>query len=160
MPGLDIVRASADDIPAVMAVGFTPAGLAFMPLLRAALEASWDRLTAHDAIEQPGNPALGQCYPTARVVQHYFPATEIIKGTVWTGQADETHFWNGLRVGDAWHHFDLSWQQFPAGSLVREFTMLDRHHLGDGDVTLQRVDLLLRRVRAYLEHHYRRPGAA
>lgn len=83
-----------------------------MPRLREALEASWDRQTAYGGIEHTGNPALGQCYPTTRVVQHYYTATEIIKGTVWTGQSDETHFWNGLRTGDDWYHIDLSWQQF------------------------------------------------
>ena len=63
-----------------------------MPRLGEALEAFWDRQTAYGRIEQAGNPALGQCNPTARVVQHYCPATEIIKGTVWTGQGEETHF--------------------------------------------------------------------
>lgn len=50
----------------------------YMLALREALEASWDRQTAYGAVEQAGNPALGQCYPTSRVVQHYYPATEII----------------------------------------------------------------------------------
>lgn len=122
----------------------------FMLRLREALEASWDRLTAYGAIEQAGNPALGQCYPTARVVQHYYPATEIIKGKVWTGSSEEIHFWNGLPVADAWYHVDFSWGQFPAGSAVREFVVLDRRHLGDSDATLERCALLLNRVEAYL----------
>jgi hypothetical protein len=75
--------------------------------LREALEASWDKQTAYGAIEQAGNPALSQCYPTARVVQHYYPATEIIKGKVWTGKSEEIHFWNGLSIGDTWYHIDL-----------------------------------------------------
>jgi hypothetical protein len=41
----------------------------FMLRLREALEASWDGLTAYGATEKAGNPALGQCYPTAWVVQ-------------------------------------------------------------------------------------------
>ena len=81
----------------------------FMLRLREALEASWDRQTAYRAVEQAGNPALGQCYQTSRVVQHYYPATEIIKGKVWTGESEEIHFWNGLPVGDEWYHIDLSW---------------------------------------------------
>jgi hypothetical protein len=58
----------------------------FMLCLREALAASWDKRTAYLEVEQAGNPALGQCYPTSRVVQHYYPETEIIKGKVWTGK--------------------------------------------------------------------------
>ncbi|HTP91017.1 MAG TPA: hypothetical protein VMJ52_04740 [Xanthobacteraceae bacterium] len=123
----------------------------FMLRLREALEASWDGQTAYGALEQAGNPALGQCYPTCRVVQHYFPATEIIKGKVWTGESEEIHFWNGLRVGDEWYHIDLSWRQFPVGSVVREFVALDRHDLGDSEATIQRCALLLKRVEDYLD---------
>lgn len=50
--------------------------------IREALEASWDEKTSYLAVKQEGNPALGQCYPTSRVVQHFFPETEIIKGKV------------------------------------------------------------------------------
>ena len=123
----------------------------FMLRLREALEASWDGQTAYGALEQAGNPALGQCYPTCRVVQHYYPATEIIKGKVWTGESEEIHFWNGLRVGDEWYHIDLSWRQFPVGSVVREFVALDRHDLGDSEATIQRCALLLKRVEDYLD---------
>jgi len=122
----------------------------FMLRLREALEASWDRLTAYGAVEEIGNPAFGQCYPTARVVQHYYPATEIIKGRVWTGEREEIHFWNGLAVGAEWYQIDFSWDQFPAGSVVREFVALDRQNLGDSEATLERCALLLRRVEAYL----------
>jgi hypothetical protein len=118
----------------------------FMLRLRSALEASWDRQTAYRAVEQVGNPALGQCYPTSRVVQHFYPETEIIKGKVWTGSSEEIHFWNGLAVGAIWYHIDLSWQQFPAGSVVRDFVVLDRHDLGDSESTIQRCTLLLQRV--------------
>ena len=37
--------------------------------LAIALEASWDHLTAYRGVVCAGNPALGQCYPTSRVVQ-------------------------------------------------------------------------------------------
>jgi hypothetical protein len=117
--------------------------------LREALEASWDGQTAYEASEQVGNPALGQCYPTSRVVQHYYPATEILKGKVWTGKSEEIHFWNGLPVGDKWYHIDLSWQQFPTGSVVKEFVVLDRQHLGDSEAAIQRCALLLKRVEGY-----------
>jgi hypothetical protein len=128
---------------------FTP-DLGFMLRLREALAASWDGQTAYGAIEQAGNPALGQCYPTARVVQHYYPATEILKGTVWTGATEEIHFWNALPVGDTWYHIDFSWDQFPRGSVVRDFVILDRHNLADSAATLERCALLLDRVGAYL----------
>jgi hypothetical protein len=54
--------------------------------LREALEASWDKQTAYQNVEQAGNRAYGQCYPTSRVMQHFYPAAEIIKGKVWTGE--------------------------------------------------------------------------
>ena len=119
--------------------------------LREALEASWDKQTSYQAAEQAGNPAFGQCYPTSRVVQHYYPATEIIKGMVWTGQNEEIHFWNSLQIGQDWYHIDLSWQQFPSGSVVQEFAVLDRGSLGDSEATIQRCALLLKRVQTYLE---------
>jgi hypothetical protein len=118
--------------------------------LREALEVSWDRQTAYAGVEQAGNPALGQCYPTARVVQHYFPATEILKGVVWTGEREEVHFWNGLVAGREWFHIDLSWRQFPLGSAVRDFVVLDRRDLVDSGATVQRCALLLERVESYL----------
>ena len=122
----------------------------FMLRLREALEASWDRETSYRQVEREGNPAFGQCYPTSRVVQHYFPGTEIIKGIVHTSDGDHDHFWNGLRVGGDWVHIDLSWQQFPAGSIVGKYVVLDRDELGDSEVTVERCALLLRRVEAYL----------
>ena len=126
----------------------------FMLRLREALEASWDGQTAYGVVEQGRNPALGQCYPTSRVVQHYYPATEIIKGKIWTGESEAIHFWNGLPVGTDWYHIDLCWQQFPAGSVVREFVVLDRQNLGDTEATFQRCALLLKRVEAYFRNLY------
>jgi len=119
--------------------------------IREALEASWDEKTSYLAVKQKGNPALGQCYPTSRVVQHFFPETEIIKGKVWNGKEVEVHFWNGLSVNGELYHIDLSWQQFPAGSSVREFEILDRHSLNDSALTVRRCELLLERVNKYLE---------
>ena len=125
--------------------------LDFMLCLREALAASWDKRTAYLEVEQAGNPALGQCYPTSRVVQHYYPETEIIKGKVWTAEKADVHFWNGLHVGDNWYHIDLSWQQFPAGSIVQEFVIIERQELHDSEATVQRCALLLKRVDDYLE---------
>ena len=122
----------------------------FMLRLRSALEASWDRQTAYGAVEQAGNPALGQCYPTSRIVQHFYPSTEIVKGKVWTGSSEEIHFWNCLCVGNELYHIDLSWQQFPAGSVVTEFVILDREDLGDGETSVQRCALLLERVQRHM----------
>jgi hypothetical protein len=118
----------------------------FMIRLREALVASWDKRTAYLEVEQTGNPALGQCYPTSRAVQHYYPETEIVKGKVSTGKPLEVHFWNGLRLGDDWYHIDLTWQQFPAGSIIQEFAIVKREELNDSDATMERCALLLKRV--------------
>ena len=123
-----------------------------LPRLREALEASWDEKTSYLAVKEKGNPALGQCYPTSRVVQHFFPETEIVKGRVWNGKEIETHFWNVLKVKDDLYHIDLTWQQFPQGSKVRKYTILDRNKLGDSEPTLKRCELLLERVNNYLQN--------
>lgn len=122
----------------------------FMLRLREALTASWDKRTAYMEVEQGGNPALGQCYPTSRTVQHYYPMTEIIKGKVWTGKTIEVHFWNGLRVGDEWYHVDLTWQQFPPSSVIQEFGVIERQELNDSVATKIRCALLLKRVNDYI----------
>jgi hypothetical protein len=114
--------------------------------LAAALETSWDRRTAYGGVAEPGNPALGQCYPTSRVVQFFYPQTEIACGEVWTGSGTECHFWNVSGSGDAAEWIDLTWQQFPPRSRVRHFRLLDRHRLGDSPPTVERCALLLRRV--------------
>lgn len=123
-----------------------------LPRLREALEASWDEKTSYLAVKEKGNPALGQCYPTSRVVQHFFPETEIVKGRVWNGKEIETHFWNVLKVKGDLYHIDLTWQQFPQGSKVRKYTILDRNKLGDSEPTLKRCELLLERVNNYLQN--------
>ena len=126
----------------------------FMLRLREALEASWGTDTSYMSAYQAGNPALGQCYPTCRVVQHYYPKTEIIRGIVRTGgQRDDVHFWNGLRYGNDWYHIDLSWQQFPSAAKVTDFVVLDRHNLNDTAATVTRVSLLLERVGEHLGEH-------
>jgi hypothetical protein len=61
-------------------------------LIREALEASWDHKTSYLGVNQKGNIALGQCYPTSRVVQHFFPETEVVKGKVRNGNKIEVHF--------------------------------------------------------------------
>ena len=114
--------------------------------LRAAIEASWDSRTAYLGACRPGNPALGQCYPTARVVQWFFPHLEIASGEVDTGSALEWHFWNVDPEGDPLVHVDLTWQQFGQGAKVRHFKILDRHALGDSPPTIERCRLLLERV--------------
>lgn len=119
--------------------------------IREALEASWDEQTSYLAVKQLGNPALGQCYPTSWVIQHFFPATEIIKGHIWTGKDLEVHFWNGLQIDNTLYHLDLTWHQFPAGSSVRDFEILDRHTLNDSVSTTHRCELLLERVVRYME---------
>jgi hypothetical protein len=123
--------------------------------LRSALEASWDRRTAYGEVFQPGNPALGQCYPTSRVVQWFFPNLEIASGEVDTGSALEAHFWNVDPTPTPARHIDLTWEQFAEGSKVVRFRLLDRHALHDSPSTIARCQLLLDRVLFRLG----RPGA-
>lgn len=121
-----------------------------LPQLREAIEVSWGVDTAYLQAQEKDNPALGNCYPTSRVVQHFFPQTEIVEGTVWTGKAAEKHFWNLLVVDGVEYHIDLTWQQFPNGSVVKEYKIRDRETLGDSEATVKRVELLLGRVNRYL----------
>jgi hypothetical protein len=118
--------------------------------LREALEASWSAETSYRGVVQPGNPAYGQCYPTARVVQHFFPDAEVVEGEVWTGDDVDAHFWNVVVRDGALVHVDLSWSQFPAGSSVRAHAIRDRSTYGDGPETVRRVETLLGRVTARL----------
>jgi len=117
--------------------------------LARALRASWDSQTAYQGAVVPGNPAFGQCYPTSRVVQWFYPEYEIAKGEVWTGTCIETHFWN-VRGGDNSEWLDLSWAQFLPGSIVRHYVILDRSALNDSEGTTERCRLLLERVRCHL----------
>jgi hypothetical protein len=119
--------------------------------LREALEASWSPRTSYGAVWEPGNPALGQCYPTTRVVQHFFPASEIVKGVVRTPVRDEVHFWSELPAGSDTVAIDLTWQQFPPGSVVTAREVLDRDDLGDSPPTVARCALLLADVERFLQ---------
>jgi hypothetical protein len=92
-----------------------------MVQVREALERSWDAETAYERTFRLGVPALGQCYPTARVLQMLFATLEIVEGTVWTGMKSEKHFWNLLAVDRMEYHLDLTWQQFPPESEVRDW---------------------------------------
>ena len=121
-----------------------------LPILTFALEASWDHLTSYQGATCPGNPAYGQCYPTSRVVQWFYPEYEIAKGEVWTGTSVEQHFWNVRGIGQHAEWLDLSWKQFPAGSVVRHYSLLDRNSLGDSERARERCALLLQRVQSYL----------
>ncbi len=118
--------------------------------LRSALESSWDSQTSYRGISKAGSPAYGQCYPTARVVQYYLPQTEILQGSVWTGASEETHFWNGMKVDSDWQHIDLTRDQFPAGSFIQKFSVLERRDIVDSESTQKRFALLLQRVRVLL----------
>ncbi len=119
--------------------------------LREALEASWSSDTSYGGMETAGNPARGQCYPTARVVQHFYPKTEVVEGEVWTGEDVEAHFWNVVTNDGALLHLDLTWSQFPTGSSVRTYAVRDRSGFDDGPETVRRVETLLGRVTAWLD---------
>ena len=119
--------------------------------LRTALETSWDEKTSYQAVKKEGNPSLGQCYPTTWLLQQYFPELEIVKGIVWNGKEEETHFWNLLEANGTSYYIDLTWQQFPPGSYVKSFKVLDRNKLGDGPSTIERCNILKSRVEMFLE---------
>jgi hypothetical protein len=119
-------------------------------VLREAFEACWDYKTSYLEVSEKGNPALGQCYPTSRVTQFFFPNFEIAEGQVWTGKSTEKHFWNVLEVDGVRYHIDFTWQQFLHGSVVKNFRIRDRATLGDSQRTVDRVELLHERVKAYL----------
>ena len=114
--------------------------------LKEAIETSWRPDTAYGGVERVGNPALGQCYATARVVQHFFPELDVARGEVCTGSTIETHYWNVRSADDGWEHLDLSWSQFPAGSTMTRFEVLDRSVYNDSAATVLRCKLLLNRV--------------
>jgi hypothetical protein len=122
-----------------------------LPRLSSALEASWDRRTAYLGACRPGNPALGQCYPTSRVVQWFFPRLEIACGEVDTGSGFEAHFWNVDPACSPAEHVDLTWRQFAPGSKRGRFKILDRGALNDTPPTVARCKLLLSRVLIKLE---------
>jgi hypothetical protein len=121
-----------------------------LPRLRSALESSWSPFTAYREAYEPGNPALGQCYPTARVVQWFFPRFDIVAGEVDTGSNVEAHFWNMDQALESAERIDLTWQQFPAGSRILKSRVLDRRSLGDSPPTVLRCRALLQRVLAQL----------
>lgn len=120
--------------------------------LRHALEASWRADTAYRFVSEPGNPALGQCYVTSRVVQHYFPEAELAEGEVTTPSGTEWHFWNVFTIGEQQIHVDLTWQQFPQGSSVKKWEIRPRHTYNDSQPTIERFERLLQRVQQNLQH--------
>ena len=83
-------------------------------------------------------------------MQWFYPEYEIAKGLVWTGSTAEQHFWNVRGAGEGADVLDLSWDQFPPGSVVRDFVLLDRNALGDSPETVERCELLLHRVLSHL----------
>ena len=83
-------------------------------------------------------------------MQFFYPEVEIARGDVWTGSSTECHFWNIRGSGKDAEWIDLSWKQFPPGSAVQRFRLLDRRHLGDSPPTVERCALLLRRVLSHL----------
>ena len=119
--------------------------------LRTALEESWRPDTANLGVNVKGNPALGQCYPSSRVIQFFFPESEIAEGIVITPSSTaDKHFWNVFKVDDKDVPVDFTWQQFPPHSYVKSWKIRDRNHLNDSEPTIQRVNLLLERVKHQL----------
>lgn len=110
-----------------------------------ALEHAWQPDTAYQEVVVEGNPAYGQCYPTARLVQLLLPEAELVHGWVRTGDRLDEHYWNQLS-GHRPIDIDLTWQQFGYGAEVVECKILDRSFLNDSAATLRRCDLLHTRM--------------
>ena len=121
--------------------------------IRQALEHSWDEKTSYQMVRQKGNPALGQCYPTARLIQLFFPEVEIVEGEVEVGSSIEKHFGNLLVKDSAELHINLTWQQFPDSAKVKSWWVRERETLGDSQETFDRVQLLFNRVDDRLVGH-------
>ncbi|HJP80984.1 MAG TPA: hypothetical protein VJ841_01145 [Candidatus Saccharimonadales bacterium] len=121
-----------------------------MLMLRRAIELSWKSDTAYHQVEEVGNPALGQCYVSSRVVQAYFPEVELAQGEVLAAGKIEKHFWNVFQVNGEFIHVDLTWSQFPVGSKVMNWAIRDRETYNDSPPTIERVETLLRRVQEVL----------
>ena len=62
----------------------------------------------------------------------------------------DKHFWNVFKVDDKDVPVDFTWQQFPTHSYVKSWKIRDRNHLNDSEPTIQRVNLLLERVKHQL----------
>ena len=120
--------------------------------LREAIEKSWNKDTAYGGSFDPSNPSLGQCYVSSWVVQYFFPEFEIYEGQVDTGKQDEKHFWAELRHAGDNIVLDLTWQQFPGGSHIKERKHRDRKTLNGSEDSIRRRELLLSRVKEYLGH--------
>ena len=118
--------------------------------MRVALEASWDEKTSYQMAVREDYPAFGQCYPTSRVIQFFCPEVEIVEGEVWTGESIEKHFWNLLVTDGVERHIDLTWNQFPEGSEVKNWRVRERESLRDGQNTVDRVSLLFERVSRHI----------
>jgi hypothetical protein len=118
--------------------------------LARSLRASWDELTAYQGKFDPANPSAGQCYPTSRVVEWFYPDYEVVRGEVLTQAGIEQHFWN-VRVGsvDA-QKIDLSWDQFPPASTIVRFEFLFSNAFADSAGTQGRCLLLLTRALRHL----------
>ncbi len=123
--------------------------------LREALSCSWSKDTAYLGVSEENNPSLGNCYPTSRVVQFYFPNTEIVEGRVLTPAGEEKHFWNMIVVDGVEYHVDLTWQQFPPNSRVISYKIRDRNFFNDGEDATRRVELLKERVHDFLAREQR-----
>ena len=121
-----------------------------MTRLRYAIEASWEPAIASFEQDEPGNPALGQCYPTSWLMQQYFPELEIVEGRVITPKGEEKHFWNIFQSSGQEYHIDLTWQQFPKGSYVDSWRVRQRETLNDGIRTQKRCALLRSKVEKIL----------
>ena len=122
-----------------------------LPALASSLRGSWDALTAYAGNFDRANPAAGQCYPTSRVVEWFYPDYPVVRGEVITQLGIEHHFWNVRGGSQGTDTIDLSWEQFPPASTISWFDYLLSDASADSPGTQHRCHLLLMRVLYYLE---------
>lgn len=121
-----------------------------LEVLRPIVRAAWGADTCDPHEDQdwhPGNPARGQCGPTALVVNDLLGG-ELILGEVYAGDAPAGyHHWNRLPDG---REVDLTADQFHEGEVVVGATAY-RRPAGPPRRCREQYELLSRRVSAALK---------
>jgi hypothetical protein len=102
------------------------------------IQAAWSRDTSYWPDKwSPENRASGQCAVTALLVQ------DLVGGDIWRGWVDgQPHYWNRAD-GEP---IDLTWEQFPGGSVRRIDVPVNRLILLSDEGTRRRYELLSERA--------------
>lgn len=118
-------------------------------ILEKALKLSWSKNTCYPPMENEwstDNPALGQCYVTALVVQDYLGG-KILKARFDDGVA---HFWNIVDGKEV----DLTRSQFDDKEEIPEPVVVERKDLEHNSMYKEynkRYEILKERVKRFIE---------